>query len=166
MEKCMLVLQKKKVNIELPYDPNGSIGKEFTSNARDTGDMGTTPWLGRSPGGGNDNPLQYSHLKNPKTEEPGGLQSTGSQESVMTWQINHHQPPYGMLLNTTFHERKSWTQLSNYTQADTTDSVSGNISQSTENRHLDKKLYNHVHVHSSILHNSQNYSDVHRQMNR
>ena len=110
----MLALKKKKVNIELPYDPNGSIGKEFTSNARDTGDMGSTPWLGKSPGGGNDNPLQYSHLKNPRTEEPGGSQeSMGSQESVMTWQINHYQPPHGMLLNTTIHELKSWTQLSN-----------------------------------------------------
>ena len=35
--------------------------------------------LGRSPEGGNGNPLQYSCLKNPWTEEPGGLQSMGSQ---------------------------------------------------------------------------------------
>ena len=34
----------------------------------------------RSPGEGNDNPLQYSYLENPMgTEEPGGLQSMGSQ---------------------------------------------------------------------------------------
>ena len=109
----MLVLQKKKVNIELPYDPNGSVGKESTCNARDTGDMGSIPWSGRSPGVGNYNPLQDSHLKNPRREEPGGLQSMGSQKSVMTWQINHHQPPHGMLLNITFHELKSRTPLSN-----------------------------------------------------
>ena len=30
-------------------------------------------------GGGDGNPLQYSCLENPRTEEPGGLQSTGSQ---------------------------------------------------------------------------------------
>jgi len=35
------------------------------------------PWDGRSLGGGNGNPLQYSGLGSP--EEPGGLQSMGSQ---------------------------------------------------------------------------------------
>ena len=35
-------------------------------------------------GVGSGNPLQYSCLENPMTEEPGGLQSTGSQESEMT----------------------------------------------------------------------------------
>ena len=29
------------------------------------GDVGLTPGLGRSPGGGNGNPLQYSCLENP-----------------------------------------------------------------------------------------------------
>ena len=33
---------------------------------------------GRSPGVGNGNPLQYSCLENPGTEEPGGLPSMGS----------------------------------------------------------------------------------------
>ena len=37
------------------------------------GDLGLIPGLGRSPGGGNGNPLlQYSCLGNPWTEEPGG----------------------------------------------------------------------------------------------
>ena len=40
--------------------PGGSNGKESTYNARDTGDMGMIPGLGRSPGGGNSNPIQYS----------------------------------------------------------------------------------------------------------
>ena len=35
-------------------------------------------------GEGNGNPLQYSCMGNPWTEEPGGLQPTGSQESEMT----------------------------------------------------------------------------------
>ena len=34
---------------------------------------------GRSPGGGHGNPLQHFCLENPRTEEPGGLQSVGSQ---------------------------------------------------------------------------------------
>ena len=44
--------------------PHGSVGKESASNAGDTGAMGSVPGLGRSPEGGNMNPLQYSHLKN------------------------------------------------------------------------------------------------------
>ena len=40
-------------------------GKEFACNAGDSGDMGSIPGLGRSPGGGNGNPHQYSCLKNP-----------------------------------------------------------------------------------------------------
>ena len=43
------------------------------------GDVGFISGLGRFPGGGNGNLLQYSHLENPWTEEPGGLQSMGSQ---------------------------------------------------------------------------------------
>ena len=44
------------------------------------GDLGSIPRLGRSPGGGHGNPLQYSCLENPHgQEEPGRLQSMGSQ---------------------------------------------------------------------------------------
>ena len=35
-------------------------GKESACNAGDTGDVGLIPGLGRSPGGGNGNPLQLS----------------------------------------------------------------------------------------------------------
>ena len=52
------------------------MGKNLPANA---GDMGSIPGAGRSPAGGNGNPLQYSCLENPRTEEPGGLQSTWSQ---------------------------------------------------------------------------------------
>ena len=34
-------------------------------NAGDTGDAGSIPGSGRSPGGGHDNPLQYFCLENP-----------------------------------------------------------------------------------------------------
>ena len=40
----------------------GSDGKESTCNS---GDLGSIPGLGRSPGGGHDNPPQYSCLENP-----------------------------------------------------------------------------------------------------
>ena len=41
--------------------PGGSDGKESACNA---GDLGLIPGLGRSPGGGHGNPLQYSSLEN------------------------------------------------------------------------------------------------------
>ena len=53
--------------------------KNLSANAGATGDMGLIPGLERSPGGGNGSPLQYSCLKNPMENEPGRLQSMGSQ---------------------------------------------------------------------------------------
>ena len=61
--------------------PQWLSGKEYTCNAGDTGGMGLIPWLGSFPGGGNGNPLQYSCLENPWTEEPGGLPSKGVAKS-------------------------------------------------------------------------------------
>ena len=43
-------------------DPGGSDGKASVYNA---GDPGSSPGLGRSPGEGNGNPLQYYCLENP-----------------------------------------------------------------------------------------------------
>ena len=43
-----------------------SVSKEPACNAGDAGDMGLIPGLVRSPGGGHDNPLQYSCLENPR----------------------------------------------------------------------------------------------------
>ena len=44
-----------------PSPPGGSAGKESACNV---GDLGSIPGLGRSPGEGNGNPLQYSCLEN------------------------------------------------------------------------------------------------------
>ena len=60
--------------------PGGSVGKEFSCNAGDSGDVGSISRLGRFPGGGHDNLLQYSFWRIPRTEEPGGLQSMRSQK--------------------------------------------------------------------------------------
>jgi len=43
--------------------PSGSVVKKLT-NAGDTEDSGSIPGSGRSPGGGNGNPLWYFHLEN------------------------------------------------------------------------------------------------------
>ena len=48
-------------------------------NAGDLRDKVLIPGSGRSPGGGDGNPLQYSCWRIPWTEKPGGLQSIRSQ---------------------------------------------------------------------------------------
>ena len=53
--------------------------KNLPANAGDIRDVSSVPRLGRSLGGGHGNPLQYSYLKNPRTEESGGLPSLESQ---------------------------------------------------------------------------------------
>ena len=63
--------------------PGGSVGKE---SAWYVGDLGLIPVLRRSPGGENDNPLQYSCLEN--SMDRGA------------WQVAVHEIP------------KSWTQPS------------------------------------------------------
>ena len=65
----------------------GSDSKEFSCNAED---LGFIPGLGRSPGGGHGNLLQYSHLENPT-----------DRRSLLAWQ----DPVHGVA--------KSWTRLSN-----------------------------------------------------
>ena len=49
--------------------PGGSVVENPPDNA---GDAGSIPESGRSPGGGNGNPLQYSCLENPKDRKPAG----------------------------------------------------------------------------------------------
>ena len=61
--QCTLKKTKGDRVVNIPLD--GLLGKESACNAGDTGDMGLIPGLGRSIGGGNDNPLQYSCLENP-----------------------------------------------------------------------------------------------------
>ena len=66
--------------------PGGSDSKESACNE---GDLGLIPGLGRSPGEGNGNPLQYSCLENPMDR--------------------------GALRGTVHGVAKSWTQLRSYT---------------------------------------------------
>ena len=47
--------------------------KNLPTNAGDVRDVGSVPGLGRSPGEGNGNPLQYSCLENPM--DRGGWQA-------------------------------------------------------------------------------------------
>ena len=45
------------------HSPSGSVVKNLPANAGDTGDAGSIPGSGRSPGGESGNPLQDSCLK-------------------------------------------------------------------------------------------------------
>ena len=56
--------------------------KNPSANSGDTRDKGLIPGSGRSPGGGNANPLKcILAWRIPWTEEPGRLQSIGSQRA-------------------------------------------------------------------------------------
>ena len=68
--------------------PGGSDGKDSTCNISC---WRSIPGLGRFPGEGNGNPLQYSCLEKPsRTEEPDGLQSMSSQRVRHNWATNTH----------------------------------------------------------------------------
>ena len=67
--------------------PGGSAVK---ASACDVGGLGSIPGLGRSPGEGNGNPLQYSCLENPMDGEPGRLQSTGRKAWDTTERLHFH----------------------------------------------------------------------------
>ena len=68
----VLVIISNKINV---FFPDGSVGKETVCNAED---LGSIPGLGRFPGEGNGNLLQYSCLEN-SMDRPWSLK-----ESEMT----------------------------------------------------------------------------------
>ena len=69
-----------------PYTglPLGSAVKILPANVEDTGDSCLIPGLRRSPGGGHDNPLQYSCLENPMDGGAGRAIPWGRKELDMT----------------------------------------------------------------------------------
>ena len=76
--------------------PGGSAGKESAWNM---GNLGLSPWLGRSPREGKGYPLQYSGLENSMDSKSMGLQRVGHNwatftllaESVGSWSISKRQ---------------------------------------------------------------------------
>ena len=57
-----------------PGFPGASVVKDLPANAGEAGDLGSIPGWGRSPGGGNGNPLRDSCLGNPM--DRGDCQAT------------------------------------------------------------------------------------------
>ena len=66
----MCLWNKKKLSRRKGGVSHWLSGKESACSA---GDMGLIRGWGRFSGGGHGNPLQYSCLESPMTEEPGGL---------------------------------------------------------------------------------------------
>ena len=63
-------------------------GKESACNV---GDLGSIAGLGRSPGGGHGNPLQYLAWRSPWTEELAGYSPWGQKESDTTERLSAAQ---------------------------------------------------------------------------
>ena len=76
-----------ELNLTFPGGfPSGSESKESACSA---GDLNSIPWLGRSPGKGNGNPLQYSCLENPM--DRGAWQATAHGVAKShNWATNTH----------------------------------------------------------------------------
>ena len=100
----------------------GTVGKNPPTNTADTRDAGSTPRLGRSPGKGNGNPLQYSCPGNPMD---GGA-----------WRATVH----GVT--------KSWTRLSNWhicTLSDIQSEITSQAkSQGKNTTHNEKSLFSDI----------------------
>ena len=64
-----MINNKTRSDLLLVSNIYGLAGKKSTYSAGDTGDVGLIPGLGRFPGVGNGNPVQYSCLKIQWTEE-------------------------------------------------------------------------------------------------
>ena len=86
--------------------------KNLPANAGDIRDSGLTPGLGRSPGGGHGNPLQYSCLENPIDR--------GAWQAIVygVTRVGHHlvtkhhpQSIHGKLLNSSNAARRHGTIL-------------------------------------------------------
>ena len=67
----------------------GFFGGSVVRRIRQCRRHGFDPWIGRPPGGGNDNPLQYSYLGNSMAEEPGRLQPMGLPRVGHDWMTGH-----------------------------------------------------------------------------
>ena len=63
--------------------PGGLLVKNLCTHAGDLRDTNLIPELGRCPGGGHGNPLQYSCLENPTNRGIDRLQSLGSQADAI-----------------------------------------------------------------------------------
>ena len=69
--------------------PGGTSEKNHLANPGDIKDPGSTPGLGKSPGGGHGNPLQYSCLETPMDRGDwwATIHSVAQSRTRMFWQL-------------------------------------------------------------------------------
>ena len=89
---CASCVRHRHVEVVSSWDdegfPGGSDGKESACSAED---LDLIPGLGRSPGEGNDNSLQYSCLENPRGQRSlASYSPRGCKESDMTERLSTH----------------------------------------------------------------------------
>ena len=99
------------------------------ANAEDAGDTGLIPGLGRSPGGGNGNPFQYSCLENPK--DRGAWQAIVREVTVRQTRLSDSTPTCHSIINLCPNRQ---------TQADTLLAYSISNQRSTGNLQRNKQL--------------------------
>ena len=93
--------------------PGGSDGKESTHNG---GDLGSVPELGRSPGEGHGNPLQYSCLENPHGQSslvghsPWDRKELDTTEQLSTrpWSLPHLESTHCLSLHAVGDIKATW----------------------------------------------------------
>ena len=110
--------------------PGGAAVKNPPVNAGDAGDMGSIPGLGRSPGKGNGNLLQYSCLENPMDRGAWQVIVSGVAESLT--RLSMHVLNYS----------KAWRYSNGLTYLKNTNqnhSIEQNIGTHTKEIHQTKK---------------------------
>ena len=90
-KKLFRFVFRKTHNEQIHGFLNDSGDEESTCNAEDPVDAGSIPGSGRSPGGGKATHSSILAWKIRRTEEPGGLQSEGSQRVWHNWTNKQHQ---------------------------------------------------------------------------
>ena len=101
--------------------PQWLSGKEAACNAGVAGDTGSIPGLGRSPGEGHGNPLQYSFLENPMDRGAWWAtvrRVTKSQTRLKQLNMHAHVFILGVLM-TCSHMLSVWSQSLEMTQKST-----------------------------------------------
>ena len=77
--------------------PGGSVVKNPYDNAGHSGYAGPIPELGRSPGGGHGNPLQYSCLENPHGQRSLVGYGPQTHKELDTREAAYHSPAHTLL---------------------------------------------------------------------
>ena len=91
IERERLEISSRK--LELPWELSSSLIAQSVESACNAGDLDWIPGLGRSPGEGNGNPLQYSCLENPM--DRGAWQAIVHGVTRVRHDLATKPPPHG-----------------------------------------------------------------------